>query len=155
MLANHSAARQTGSLQFSFFFADRNFKDKFERLAEVVGVQNAQKHMAEALEKAIDIALEKKDPKKRLERRRKRQRGSAAKSRLNEIAKKDEPAESRYVAAEVVERVHERDAYQCVYRARDGRRCTARAGLHIDHSDPFGIFHSNDEPILRFLCPPP
>ena len=155
MLANHSAARQTGSLQLSFFFADRNFKDKFERLAEVVGVQNAQKHMAEALEKAIDIALEKKDPKKRLERRRKRQRGSAAKSRLNEIAKKDEPAESRYVAAEVVERVHERDAYQCVYRARDGRRCTARAGLHIDHSDPFGIFHSNDESILRLLCPPP
>ncbi len=41
------------------FSADRDFKDKFERLAEVVGVQNAQKHMAEILEKALDIALEK------------------------------------------------------------------------------------------------
>ena len=139
---------------FNFrFSANRDFKDKFERLAEVVGVENAQKHMAEILEKALDIALEKKDPKKRLERWRKKQRARTAKSRSNEVAKKDEPAESRYVAAEVVERVHERDAYQCVYRGRDGRRCTARAGLHIDHSDPFSIFHSNEESILRLLCP--
>ena len=134
---------------FNFrFSANRDFKDKFERLAEVVGVENAQKHMSEILENA----LEKKDPKKRLERRRKSKRGATAPSRSNEIAKKDEPAESRYVAAEVVERIHERDAYQCIYRGRDGRRCTARAGLHIDHSDPFGIYHSNEESILRLLC---
>ena len=139
---------------FNFrFSANRDFKDKFERLAEVVGVENAQKNMAEILEKALDIALEQKDPKKKLERRRKRERARTAKSRSNEIAKKDEPAKSRYVAAEVLERVHERDSYQCVYRGRGGRRCTARAGLHIDHSDPFGIFHSNDELILRLLCP--
>ena len=109
--------------------------------------------MAEILEKALDIALEKKDPKKRLERRRKKQRARTARSRSNEIAKKDGPVESRYVAAEVLERVHERDSYQCVYRGRDGRRCTARAGLHVDHSDPFGIFHSNEESILRILRP--
>ena len=54
------------------FAADRDFKVKFERLAEVLGVENAQKHMAEILEKAVDIALEKKDPKKKLERRQKR-----------------------------------------------------------------------------------
>ena len=139
---------------FNFrFSASRDFKDKFERLAEVVGVENAQKHMAEILETALDIALEKKDPKKRLERRRKKQQASTAKSRSNEVAKKDEPAESRYVAPEVLERVHERDSYRCVYRGRDGRRCTARAGLQIDHSDPFGIFHSNEESLLRLLCP--
>ncbi len=33
---------------FNFrFSADRSFKEKFERLAEVMGVENAQKHMAE------------------------------------------------------------------------------------------------------------
>ena len=52
--------------------ATRDFKDKFERLAEVLGVENAQKHMADVLETALDIALEKKDPKKKLERRIKR-----------------------------------------------------------------------------------
>ena len=33
--------------------------------------------MAEILEKALDIALEKKDPKKKLERRQKRQEGKS------------------------------------------------------------------------------
>ena len=134
------------------FSADKDFKDKFERLAEVVGIQNAPKHMAEIIEKAIDIALEKKDPKKKLERRRKRQRGAATKSRSNEVVKKDEPAKSRYVASEVSERVHECGSYQCVFRGPDGTRCTARAGLHIDHKDPFAIFLSNDESSLRILC---
>ena len=62
--------------------------------------------MAEILEKALDIALKKKDPKKKLERRRKRQRDATAPSRSNEMSKKDEPAKSRYVASEVSERVH-------------------------------------------------
>ncbi|TDI39077.1 MAG: hypothetical protein E2P02_19295 [Acidobacteria bacterium] len=99
------------------------------------------------MEKALDIALEKKDPQKKLERRRKRQRVAAAPSRSNEMAT------SRYVASEVSERVHERGSYQCVFRGPDGTRCTARAALQIDHTDPFGIFHSNNESILRILCP--
>jgi len=71
-----------------------------------VGVETAPKHMAELLEKALDIALERKDPKKKLERRRKRQGAAAAESRLNEVTEKDEPAKSRYVASEVRGRVH-------------------------------------------------
>ncbi len=74
---------------FNFrFSAERDFKDKFERFAEVVGVENAQKHMAEILETSLDIALEKKDPKKRLERRRKKQQARTARSRSNEVAKR-------------------------------------------------------------------
>ena len=139
---------------FNFRFSgDRDFKDKFDRVAEVLGVQNGQKHMAKIIETAFDITLEKKDPKKKLERRRKRRRGAKVTSRSNEVVKKDEPAKSRYVAPEVSERVHERDGYQCIYQGQDGRRCTARVGLHLDHKDPFGIFHSNDESIIRLLCP--
>ena len=138
---------------FNFrFSADRNFRDKFERLAEVVGIENAQKHMAEILEKAIDIALEKKDPKKKLERRRKRRKAVSAPSRSERDDKKDEPTKSRYVASEVSERVHERGGYQCVYCGADGTRCTARAGLHIDHASPFAIYRSNDERFLQLLC---
>ncbi len=107
---------------FNFrFSADKEFKDKFERLA-VMGVENAQKNMTEILAKALDIALEKKDPKKKLERRRKRQKAGAAPSRSNETAKKDAPAESRHVSSEVSERVHERGRYQCVYSGHDGTR---------------------------------
>ena len=55
---------------FNFrFSADWSFKEKFERLVEVMGVENAQKHLAEILEQALDVALDKKDPKRKLERR--------------------------------------------------------------------------------------
>ena len=132
--------------EFNFrFAANRDFKDKFERLAEVLGVENAQKHMADILEKALDIALEKKDPKKKLERRKKRENSSKSKSRLNEIPKNDEPAKSRYISSEVSERVHARAGYQCQYKALDGTRCSSRTGLQIEHVRPFGIYHSNDE----------
>ena len=91
---------------FNFrFSANRDFKDKFERLAEVVGVENAHKHMAEILEKALDIALEKKDPKKRLERRRKKQRASTAKSRSNEPSLRLVPALSDEKVPELIQEV--------------------------------------------------
>ena len=139
--------------QFNFrFSADRDFKDKFERLAEVLGVENAQKHMADIFEKAIDIALEKKDPKKKLERRKKRENLSKAKSPANEIARNDEPAKSRYISSEVSERVHARANYRCQYVSSDGTRCSARTGLQIEHVRPFGIFRSNDERFLKLLC---
>ena len=117
-----------------------------------MGVANAQKNMAEILEKALDIALDKKDPKKKLERRRKRQEKASEPSRSERDGEKDGRAESRYVASEVSERVHERDGYQCLYFAPDGRRCTSRGGLPLDHRSPFGIFHNNDGQVLRLLC---
>ncbi|GMR24354.1 MAG: hypothetical protein BMS9Abin37_2886 [Acidobacteriota bacterium] len=138
--------------EFNFrFSADRDFKDKFERLAGVLGVRNAQKHMAEIIEKALDIALEKKDPKKKLERRQARQKQSRP-DEIVENAKKDEPAKSRYIPSEVVERVHARAGHRCEYTGPDGTRCTSRTGLHIDHMRPFAIFLDHDERWLRLLC---
>jgi hypothetical protein len=40
------------------FSADGDFKAKFERLAEVLGVENPLKNMAEVFERAVDISLE-------------------------------------------------------------------------------------------------
>ncbi len=51
------------------FAADRKFKEKFERLAEVLGVENPLQHMAEIMEQALDIALDKKDVKRKRARR--------------------------------------------------------------------------------------
>jgi hypothetical protein len=56
------------------FSADENFKAKFEPLAEVLGVENHLKNMAEVFERAMDISLEKNDPKKKLERRLEKER---------------------------------------------------------------------------------
>ena len=89
---------------FNFrFSADREFKNKFERLAEVVGIHNAQKHMADVLEKALDIALEKKDPKKKLERRRKREKTVAARSRPDEQGQRLGPLLSDEKVTELIQ----------------------------------------------------
>jgi hypothetical protein len=62
---------------FNFrFAADGNFKAKFERLAEVLGVENPLKNMAEVFERAVDT-LDKKDPKRKRERRLKREHKQA------------------------------------------------------------------------------
>ena len=141
--------------QFNFrFAADRRFKEKLERLAEVLGVENPLKQMAELLERAVDLALDQKDPRRKRERRLANERKHScpeAKSRPDEILK-EEPQESRYVSSAVQERVHERAGYQCEYRSPDGRRCTSRTGLEIEHERPFAIFRSHDERFLRVLC---
>jgi len=149
---------------FNFrFSADRSFKEKFERLAEVMGVENSQKHMAEILERALDVALDKKDPKRKLERRKARQKITQATPRPEEMLEdvapgaprvKDEPARSRYIPSEAIERVHARGEHQCEYKSADGRRCRSRTGLQVDHERPFAIFRSHDEQFLRILCPP-
>ncbi len=149
---------------FNFrFSANRSFKEKFERLAEVMGVENAQKHMAEILEQALDVALDKKDPNRKLERRKARQKATQAVPRPDEVSDdvgpgvpdmEDKPSRSRYIPSEAVERVHARGNHQCEYKSVDGRRCRSRTGLQVEHERPFAIFRSHDERFLRLLCPP-
>ena len=135
---------------FNFrFAADRQFKEKFERLAEVLGVENPPLHMTEIMEKVLDIALDKKDLSRKRARRLARQVKTGEKSRPGEIS-----AKSRYIPLEVRERVHERAGYRCEYRGPDGTRCRSRTGLQIEHLRPFAIFRSHDERFLGLLCPP-
>ncbi len=140
---------------FNFrFAADRKFKHKFERLAEVLGVENPLQHMAEIMEQALDIALDKKDLKRkrarRLEREAKRNGGTPGKkTRPDEIR-----AKSRYIPSEVRERVHARAGHQCEFRALDGTRCRSRTGLEIEHKLPFALHRSHDERFLSLHCRP-
>ncbi len=118
--------------------------------------------MAEVFERAVDISLEKKDPKRKLRRRLDRESkkdAPAEKSRPDEIQKSDEAhgeekekAKSRYIPSEVRERVLERASHRCQFKANDGTRCTARTGLEIEHERPFAIYRSHEERFLKALC---
>ncbi len=156
------------------FSAGEGFTQKLNRLAEVLGIECAQKHMEEILEKALDFALDKKDPKRTLERRRKREKQKKAKqaktrpseesdktasppdnTKERQIQVNDKPAVkqvTRHIPQEVRERVLERAGYQCEYCGADGTRCTARAGLQIEHTLPFSVYKTNDERYLKAVC---
>ncbi len=129
-------------------------KQKLERFAEVLGIDGATRHMPELFEKALDLALEMKDPQRKLERRRKRE-AARSKTRPDEVtgAKKREGHErSRYIPSSVRERLLERADYQCEYRGLGGVRCTARSRLEVDHIEPVGKGGSCGEENLRVFC---
>ncbi len=54
------------------FAVDKDFLGKLLRAAEVGGIRNARRNMAQVFERALDVYLEKNDPKQRQERREKR-----------------------------------------------------------------------------------
>ena len=149
---------------FNFrFSASRDFKLQLERLAEVLGIENPAKNLAEILEKALGLALEAKDPERRLERRlarERRQEEVALKSQSEEVESRpgkvetSEPATSRHVPAAVRDRVFQRAGHQCQFTGPDGTRCTARTGLEIEHTVPFAMRPEHDEPGLEILCTP-
>ncbi len=146
---------------YSFKFpGGRELKEKFARLAEVLGIQDSERRMAEIFERALDLALEKKDPKRKLERRRKRETGVPRKTspekESTEEKKRPEgkarAAGSRYIHSSVRERVLERACYQCEFTGTRGVRCSSRTGLEIDHIDPYAKGGGGGEENLRALC---
>lgn len=138
------------------FAAGKEFKEKLERLAQVLGIENPSKNMAEILGRALDLALDKKDPERKLAQRRDREARrvtkSARKTRPDKVPSSEHITESRYIPSEVRERVHERAGYRCEYKSPDGTRCRSRTSLEIEHTRPFAIFHSHDERFLRLYC---
>ena len=103
-----------------------------------LGIDGAAKHMAEIFEKALDLALEKKDPQRKLERRRKRE-AARSKTRPDEAslgAQAPRLHPSRHIPSSVRERLLERADYQCEFRGPGGVRCTARTRLEVDHPIP-------------------
>ena len=155
---------------FNFrFSADRSFKQKIERLAEVLGVHDCAGNLASVLESAIDLALDKKDPQKKFERRQEREEKKASRAE-SELDGKGEPRpdkispstgssqrprpsndRSRYVSSEVRERILEDAGYQCEFVGPRGR-CKQRTGLQVDHIHPFKKNGPTDEANLRCLC---
>jgi hypothetical protein len=138
---------------FNFrFAASRELKEKFDRLAEVLGVENPLLHMAEIMERAMDDSLDKRDVKRKRARRLARKSKSGDNSGQRSSARK--VAKSRYIPSQSRERVHERATYQCEFRSSDGTRCRSRTGLEIEHERPFALYRSHDERHLRLFCGP-
>ena len=60
--------------------------------------------------------------------------------------------QARYVPVTVRRETHTRDGGQCSFVSADGRRCSARAFLELDHRKPFARQGAPDAPNIRLLC---
>ena len=68
------------------FSANKAFREKLERLAEVLGIHNPSQKMPEVLEKALELALQKRDPRRKLARRVKREQAQERERDLEKSA---------------------------------------------------------------------
>ena len=145
------------------FAAGKDFREKLLRLAEVLGVEQAERNMGEVLERALDLALERKDPRRKHERRLARAKppmapapGSApvaTPAAPAAMTAPETPAASRHVPSPVRGRVLGRAGHRCEFTGPDGTRCTSRTGLEIEHTRAYALFHSHEERFLQALCP--
>ena len=46
----------------------------------------------------------------------------------------------------------ERAGYRCEFHSPEGKRCTQRTNLEMDHERAFSKYQSHDERYLRVLC---
>jgi hypothetical protein len=156
---------------FNFRFSGSSeLKEKLDRLAEVLGVHNAQGQLAKLVEIGVDAALDRKDPQRKLPRREARQRKqnetndsprpAPAPPQLPDPPQrqsppppaKPTPRRSRYIPSKVREKVLAGAKHQCEFVGQGGARCTARTGLEIDHIQPFARAGSHAVINLRCLC---
>ncbi len=133
-------------------------KAKLARLAEIQNVWNFEANLAELVEQAVDIALEKKDPCQRLERRRRRRANQGANSaRANDVdsaesAPNASEGSDRYVPAGLRDEVLHRAQYRPEFVSHHGTRCEEHTRLEIDHIEPFAKGGGTTDGNLRCLC---
>ena len=148
------------------FTADEVFEKMLERLAEVCRMGNAHRNMPAVLLLALNEALDRHDPVRRQARREKRL-ARKAESEKQAQAEVRAPAElsaetantapdrahrSRHIPAALRDQVLNRAGHRCENRGKDGRRCSARSYLDVDHIMPFGFRGATEDANLRVLC---
>ena len=134
-------------LQFS---ASEPFIAKLERVKSLAWHRlPTNPSLEQVFELALDIALEKDDRAKRVERRERRAKSAAS---VGERPPASPRPLSRHIPARVRDTVFERDGERCTYVGAGGRRCNATRALQIDHITPVARGGANTPGNLRLLC---
>ncbi len=138
-----------------FLASSPELLEKLERLAEVDNKRSLKESLIDLLDKAVSDSLDKRDPKKKLERREARQKAKSSKETKEQaqpkaVSKKN----SRYIPSELRGLVYAEASYQCEFVGSRGQRCSQRTGLQVDHIQPFALSGSSERENLRCLCAP-
>ncbi|MBE7482829.1 MAG: HNH endonuclease [Polyangiaceae bacterium] len=105
------------------FSAHAAFRDKLEQARALLSHTVPSGDLATILERALDLLIE----------RETKRRAGAGKPRKRRETKPG----SRHVPVDVQRAVRERDGNQCTFTDAEGRRCSAKRFLTIEHIDPF------------------
>jgi 5-methylcytosine-specific restriction endonuclease McrA len=146
-------------IQFQFT-ASEAFQTKFEKIKTLAWHRlPSNPSLEQVFELALDFFIARQDPRSRRERREQRRKRALAKVRSSDtetpkaVARSPQaPCQSRYIGAIVKDEVFGRDDGQCSYLSANGRRCTSRTALQIDHIKPVARGGASTLDNLRLLC---
>lgn len=124
------------------FTASAALREKLERARDLMSHANPSREVANVVESALDLLLEKLESR-RLGKLKRSQRKPSSR------AGKQSPAR---VSREVRRQVFARDGEQCTFVGPDGHRCSARSFLELDHIDPLGLGGASDVANIRVRC---
>ena len=128
------------------FTADDEFLVMLERARGLRRHKFPAGRMEDLLKEALEGLLDRIDPDRRAQRRRKSGPIAVA---LNGRKR------SRRIPRAIKAEVWKRDGGRCAYAAPDGRRCDARSFLEYDHVAPWALGGASDDAAnIRLLCRP-
>jgi hypothetical protein len=130
-------------IRFSFT-GDEALLRMVERTQAILWHKHPAGKLEDIFAEALDFLLDKKDPERRLEKKKrlKRKPPSIAADK-----------ESRHIPQWVKDEVWARDGGRCAFIPPDGKRCPEREGLEFDHVVPWALGgRSHDPRNIRLLC---
>ena len=103
---------------------------------------NPSREIANVVESALDLLLDKLESRRlgKLKRARRKPTSRAGKQSATRVSR------------EVRRQVFARDGEQCTFVGPDGQRCSARAFLELDHVEPLGLGGTSDVANVRVRC---
>jgi len=121
------------------FMVGADSMKKINRAKELLSTKYPKGVKLEALfEELLDSYLEENDPERRETGR--------------DDMQTDNSIHTRHIPRKVKDYIYNRDGGRCTFVGRNGRRCSSRWNLQIDHIVPFGKGGDNSPDNLRLLC---
>jgi hypothetical protein len=121
------------------FTADREFRDLLERVRGLAGHRLPNGDLLTLLKRGLE-AYERELEKERFAIGKKARASGSPRKR------------TRHHAAAVAREVFTRDGKQCSYVSPEGRRCTSRLRLELDHIQPWALGGDSRAANLRLRC---
>jgi hypothetical protein len=119
--------------------ASASLRDKLEHARRLSSHRNPGGDLAEIVEQALDLLIDKLEKAKL---------GKTDRPRASAIAPKNPARVTRSARREVVER----DGLQCAFIGTNGERCPSRELLEFDHRTPRACGGTGDATNVRLLC---
>ncbi len=111
--------------------------------------------LGKILAEALRLLQDKKDPQKKAEKYAARKAEMQPKdnpSLLKKSFAKPNISKRPYISSRIKNEIYLRDHGQCTYQNKEGIRCRAKTGLHLDHIRPFALGGETALENLRLRC---